>query len=195
MSTVWVVAFAALSAVVVVLTLAVLGTLRRVSVVLEQAETALRGRKSAGPEGVPVGAEIPEFEGTYLDGSPFTRSSVFGAASVLLFLGRSCPACRALEEDLRTADVPVYGVQLFAVVSDFGYADTLAAFAGLEVVIQEERAIADAFGSHVTPHAFAIDVDGIVRASGTPNSIDSLGRLIDNLGGDVTSEARAKSPA
>lgn len=192
MSGPWIAAFGALCTIVAVLALTVLGTLRRVSVVLEQAESILRTRVGSGPGGLPPGTPIPDFEGLFSDGSQFTRSSLLGTPSVIVFLSRNCPACRALEEDLAGRDLSDLGTRAIAVVDDPRDADLLAMVAGFEAVVQTERSIADAFGSNATPHAFVIDAGGVIAASGTPNAFDSLKRLVSSVeGGDRTDETEA----
>jgi peroxiredoxin len=185
----WIVAFAALFGTVALLALAFLGTLRRISVVLERAEAQLRATPGPGPGGLEPGSEIPDFSGITSDGSPFTRSNVLGKPSVMVFLSNNCPACRVLERDLQT-DPSVLDGRVIAVVSDLEDAERLAAVVPeLEVVVQDERSIASAFSSNATPHAFAIDAGGVVVSSGRPNTVDSLNRLISEAeGGDRTTD-------
>jgi thiol-disulfide isomerase/thioredoxin len=184
-STPWIVAFVALCAFVAVLAVIVVGSLRRIAVVLEQAESALRVREGRGPGGLEPGTQVPEFEGVLLDGARFTSASVAGAPSVIVFLGPNCPACHTLEADLAANDLPDVGARVVAVVSDLDYAERLGALENLEVVVQTDRSIADAFESKATPHAFAVDGDGVVRATATPNSVERLKELMITLvGGD-----------
>jgi hypothetical protein len=194
MSAPWIAASIALWAVVVLLGLIVLGTLRRITIVLERAESHLRtSPEGAGPGGLESGTKLPDFEGITLEGSPFTRDHVLGTPAVLVLLSRNCPACRALEKDLAERDLFGLEARVIAVVGEHADAERLATVTGLEVVLQRDRSIARAFSSSATPHAFAIDASGVVIRSGTPNTFDALARLISEAeGGDRTLETEAR---
>jgi peroxiredoxin len=185
----WIIAFAVLCAFVAVLGLIVLGLLRRVSLVLEEAESVLRARHPRGLGGLAPGTPIPEFEGVSRGGSRFVSSDLLGTRAVVVLLGSNCPACRMLEADLAASDLSDLGARAIAVVSDADHAERLARIADLEVVQQEDHAIAGAFQSNVTPHTFVVDSEGVIVSSGTPNTFDSLTRLASDVeGGGRTAE-------
>lgn len=177
MGPLWTILLAVLTLFVVIQGIAVVGILRRVSVVLEQAEDVLRSA-GKGPGGLEPGAELPEFEGLLIDGSQFTETMLVGRASVILFMSRNCPACQALVGDLQGRDTSLLREHVVVVVGDSEYAAALADATALTVVTQHERSIAERFESKATPQAFAIAPDGVIVGKGIPNRFESLRQLV-----------------
>jgi thiol-disulfide isomerase/thioredoxin len=181
---VWIFAFALLASVVVVLALVVVGTLRRIAIVLEEAESRLSSAQALDlqPEGLSVGAEIGPFEGRRADGGRFADSDLVGTESIVLFLSSDCPPCRTLANDLGEPEAASeLGVRVVAVLDETDRDGRIAQRVqrGATVVYQSERSVARAFGSNATPHAFLVDGDGVVVARGTPNTIDGLVELAE----------------
>jgi hypothetical protein len=63
------------------------------------------------------------------------------------------------------------------------------------VLVQEDRSLAHLFESAATPHAFVVDHDARVLASGTPNDWDRLRELVTRAerGGGLTEKLPAGS--
>jgi cytochrome oxidase Cu insertion factor (SCO1/SenC/PrrC family) len=115
-TTPWIITFVALWAIVILLALIVLGTLRRVIPLLESAEESLAaGRASLGPGGLPVGARVPPFTAHSIGGSPFTELDLRDTTTVALFIGTSCPACEQLVDDLENDLAPELNARLVVV--------------------------------------------------------------------------------
>lgn len=192
MSSIWIAAFAALCTVVVVLALIVLGTLRRLLPVIEQAEAALAARTSHG--GLERGALVPAFAADEIRGSVFTEADLEGERSVVLFLSPSCKACEGLVADLKAGSVPDLGAPLVVLSDDRRQADEFVVTPAVTVVVQNERSVADVFDSNVTPHAFVIGARREVEASGITSDWKSLRRLLEEVpteGGDNSEMAAA----
>lgn len=177
MSGPWMIAFSVLTGVVVILVLIVFGILRRVSVVLEQAEAALQANGPPRPSGLPPGTRLPAFEGVTCGDSHFASSSLRGTPAVLVLLGRDCPSCRALEAELAAVKVSELGVRVVAIVNDAEHAERLRRTSELEVVQQLDHSVAKALQSTMTPHAFVIDAEGVIEETGIPSSFESLRAL------------------
>lgn len=187
MSAAWIAAFVALAALSVLTALVVIGTLRRVSVVPQQAESRLRELPSDfGPGGLPTGMFIPDFEAVTGEGARFTSADLRGIPSVLVFLSSGCAPCRTLAAELEDATAARLGVRLLIVLRDSSERRDLGLDSTLEFVFQSDGAVSRAFATSATPHAFVIDPTGIVVASGTPNSVRGLEELVDHIqeGGD-----------
>jgi hypothetical protein len=166
----WIVAFIALWMLVIVIGLLVLGTLRRIVPTLERLESyAPPISADAIPRGLPAGASIPELEAERAGGGQFAISDLRGSLSFVLFLSDECRPCARFVRDLTKDRVPELGARLVVVVESASLAEQVARAQGVTVLIQRERELADVFDSNVTPHAFALDADAVVLASGTPN--------------------------
>jgi hypothetical protein len=174
----WIVTFVALWLLVVMIGLLVLGTLRRIVPILERLESYTPAMSAdALPRGLPLGASVPEFEGERATGGQFGPSDLRGSPSFVLFLSDECRPCARFVRDLAKGRVPELGAKLVVVVDDASLADQFALAQGVTVLVQQERELADAFDSNVTPHAFALDADAIVLGSGTPNDWTRLRHL------------------
>ena len=176
MSTAWIAVVVALWVVVILLTTAFVGTLRRIANVLEAAEERLRLAPTSG-QGLLPGAELPWFEGLRADGTEFSADDIAGSRTMLLFLGGGCPPCRQLAAELSARDPgETLGLDLLVVLHDLGESQELALRPSTDVLLQPDGAIADAFQTTATPHAFVIE-NGTIAATGHPNTLDSLVRL------------------
>jgi glutaredoxin-related protein len=175
----WIVVLCLLSTCVLLTALVVLGALRRISAVLEQAEARLRdlpAAASAGPGGLVLGATLPAFEADRLGGGdPLTDAELRGSPATILFLSASCPPCATLARDLRRH--PNRGESVYVVVSEANDAKELRLTEAQPVLIQRNGQLSEAFKATATPHAFVFNSAGILVAAGTPNSGAALRRL------------------
>jgi peroxiredoxin len=179
----WVVAFVVLWLVVLVEAVLLLGTLRRISPILEQAESRLLAPDALDfkPGGLPPGTPVPEFSVTGATGGQVTRDDLLGESTILLFLSSDCPPCRLLSTELADLETAAQlGVRVVAVVDSEEkggrFAERLTR-SGI-VIYQSDRELSSAFASSATPHAFGINADGVVVGSGTPSaSMDSSNSL------------------
>lgn len=194
MTTPWIAVVVALWMFVVVLGLIMLGTLRRIAPILEQAEARLAETPSI--TGLPLGATVPSFAAREVGGGAFTDADLLGATAAVLFLGASCKACESFVRDLESGRAPDLGLRLVTVVADPATAHTLAQSREVVVVIDEERSLARAFESNIVPQTFVIDEHGRVRASGKPNDWEGVRHLLTIAeGGDSRTHVAAASVA
>lgn len=178
MSVAWTIAFGAFAGLSLLTALAVLGTLRRANVALEEVEARLRGTDSdPRPGGLPPGTSVPEFAALTDRGRVFTARELRGHDVVLLFLAADCPPCRALADELRAAGPPYVQARLVLVVDAEAEASQVIEGIDAEVVYQDKRVVSRAFNSVGTPHAFVIDRAGTVLANGMPNTLSALREL------------------
>ena len=185
----WIVVLCLLSVCVLLTALVVLGALRRISSVLEQAEARLRdlpAEASSGPGGLELGATLPAFEADRLGGGdPLTDVELRGSPATILFLSASCPPCATLARDLRRQD---RDESVYVVVSEPNDAEKLRLTEAQPVLIQRNGQLSEAFKTSATPHAFVFNSTGILVAAGTPNSGAALRRLAVTVleeGGDA----------
>lgn len=179
MSGAWIVAYMILLTVVVLMGILLVGTLRRISPLLEQAEAKLRLMPSElAPAGLPPGTAVPHFESQGLDGSAFGASDLRGTPSVVLFVDADCEPCRGLVAELKRYGVDDVDTRVVAVVDNPSDGASLRAIPGVTVIRQAEREVARVFQSSVTPQAFVVDATGVVVESGNPNSLEDLRELV-----------------
>lgn len=179
MTSAWIVAFVALTVLVVLLTVVVLGLLRRLGAVIEQAQSVLAAsarRLMIG--GLPPGSTVRPFAADDTRGSAFTELDLRGVTNVVLFLDDGCTACDRLVERLEAGHVPDVGAGLVVVSSTFEGGQRLASSVDVTVVVDSERSAARAFESVVSPQAFVVDEHGRVLANGTPTDWGDLVSIV-----------------
>ncbi|CAN5217968.1 hypothetical protein BH18ACT12_BH18ACT12_24380 [soil metagenome] len=194
----WIAAFVALWAVVLLLGLLVVGTLRRLVPIIERTQRSLASAgQSATLSGLPPGTTVPAFAIREISGDLFAESDLRGSRTTVLFLGSSCNACEGFVRDLSDGRVPHLQARLVVVADEAEEARGLATAPGVTLLVQEDRSLARVFESDRVPHAFVIDEEGRVLASGWPNDWEGLQSLVESAekgGGrenDVTAAAIA----
>ena len=101
MSAAWTVVIVALWLLVVAIAFLVVGTLRRMSLVLQRAEAALASSPTgAAVGGLPPGAPLPAFKSKDVNGRRFASEDLLGRPAVGLLVGAECSACDDLIGDL-----------------------------------------------------------------------------------------------
>lgn len=193
MTTPWIAAFVGLSVVVVMLGLLVLGMLRRLAPLIERSEQVLStAERRVAVGGLPPGTAVPAFVAEQVEGAAFSASDLRGTTTIVLFLDSDCKACEELVADLVHDRVPDIGAPLVVVSDERAEARTLARSTDVVVLVDEDRSLATAFETRVTPQAFVLS-DGRVRASGTPNNWESMSNLLASTtkGGDRETAAAA----
>lgn len=193
MSPAWIVAFAILAALVVVLTFAVLGVVRRCLPILIEAEAALRVAPAPGfPAGLAPGTPVPDFTVVRGGRTVFASSDLRGRSSIVLFTGPHCPACQVLMDEMlsaRSLDLPC---ELVTVVEGAPHDPEFAVSEWFRVIYAEPGEVSTAFATHATPHAFAVDDRGVVVGAVIPNTLEQLVRLAQTSwrGGEQTRKAQ-----
>jgi hypothetical protein len=195
MSAAWMSAFVALWVLALILAVAFMGTLRRIGAVLEAAEQALQA-PGVSKHGLPVGARVPWFEGVCPDGTIISTANFGESPATLLFLSGVCLPCHQLASELATLErEKARDLGLWVVVREQKDLDELA-LAAVNVILQPDGSIQQAFQTTATPHAFAIK-NGLVAASGHPNTAEALLELAyegQKGGGTLLQPAMAHQP-
>jgi hypothetical protein len=174
----WLAAFVALWVLTIFIGLVVLGTLRRITPLIEVAEATASSAATASLGGLPIGSRVPAFTAETIDGDVFTEMRLETGRSAVLFLNRSCEACERLADDLARGDVPQdVGVPLIVVSEDATSASEFLHSDRVTVIIDKNREVADAFDVRLVPRAFILGERRVVLAAGRPNDWDGLRRL------------------
>lgn len=189
MSVPWMVAFGVLTLCVVLLSLVLLGTLRRITGVLEQSEARLResGISGPGPGGLEPGSRLPSFSIRRYRGGWLTDSDIRGDPALIVLISAACPACSGLVRDLRR-EAERLPIAVYVAAENDDEVHSLGLQDVPNVVVQPRRELSIAFETSTTPHAFAIDRRGTIVATSTPNTLDQLRELLEAAlaeGGDA----------
>lgn len=178
MTTPWIVAFLALTFVVFLLAMLMLGLAQRVVGTLHRIEQALApgipGSALGMGGGPQVGDRAPELPVPALDGD-----SRLG--SLVVFLEIGCEACRVLAQDLTRHRLGPSRYETTLIVDDLSLLDDDRAY-GAVVLTDPERAIGTAWGVTGTPVAFLLNRNRTVLVRAHPNRVDDLRRLMKQGG-------------
>lgn len=190
MSTSWAAAFVALWVVVLVIAVVVVGLLRRISSVLEQAEAhvASSGSGAAAIGGLPVASYAPEFRVFNENGDEIKTAELVRTPTILLFMEAHCGPCEQLAPDLEPAVDEIEGVPFFIVLSEEeGRPPWLPT--GVRAVYQRQGELSQAFENTATPQAYVLDPSRFVlskRLIGSLSDLRELARLQATSGGGDT---------
>jgi peroxiredoxin len=121
-----------------------------------------------------VGSKVNDFSIRDLKGSPVQLSSLRGDVTVITFIATQCPVSNAYNDRMNAVyrDYAPKGVKF--VFINANHTEPAAeverharahAFA-FPVYKDDENAVADRFGAQVTPEAFILDKDGVIRYHG-----------------------------
>lgn len=194
MTTPWVIGFALLWVVVILLVLVVLGLLRRISEVLA------RSAATVSVDDVAIGAPplsvIRPFTFVDEDGARHAFPDFLGSPTLFLFIGADCPACEMLLEQLVDVGPTVDGVPLFVVLDRAeSSARQMRLPAGLRVLYQQDSEATEAFNNRATPQAYTVDEAGVVLERRVPGALAHLREMAihqdEKGGGSATRMAAA----
>jgi cytochrome oxidase Cu insertion factor (SCO1/SenC/PrrC family) len=186
MSGPWIVAFLALWVVVSLSAILLLGVLRRIANVLEQAEAHLSSNPNAELAGASPGTVISAFELRDVKGRIVRSDELLGKPAIFLFMSAACRPCLTLVEELRDDAPDTNGVALYTIFADSAGDRMLPSPARATALYQADRAASKVFQNGATPQAFAVDAAGVVIDSVVPRSTRELWRLAEALqGGDA----------
>lgn len=196
MTTPWIIAFAALWALVLMLAFLMLGTLRRLLPLLGLAEDRIsESLRSMRRGGLPVGTSIPAFSVEKMHGGTLSEADLNGVTSAVLFLGANCPACERLSRDLSAGYVPDLGANLVVVSDNPDQARQFAGSVSVPVIADPAKSLATIFESDRTPHLFVTDERARVVAIGSPNDWDVVAKLLVRADGGGVTDQEARGMA
>jgi thiol-disulfide isomerase/thioredoxin len=174
---VWLVTFLTQSALLLVVTLVVVGTLRRISPLLERAEAVVRGAGGRiAPSGLSPGARVPAFIARYPNGQLVSASDFAEQPVVYLFMQEGCGPCRALAGQLASHPTPLE-VPLLIVTDEEADTKKSEIPRWAHVLLEHEGAVSKAFQSNAYPQAFAVNAAGLVAGTLIPGDVKDLREL------------------
>jgi hypothetical protein len=153
----------------------VLGLLRRVVAVLEQAErTVSRAGGGTLELGLPVGSRVESFPVARADGAAARFPDLLKAPSIAVLMEAHCGPCRELLTDVRESPGALVGLPVTMLLDDTPDARALADGLPVEVLYVSDRAAAEAFQSNATPQAFTVAPGGVVLDRRVPGTLEDL---------------------
>ncbi len=172
MSTWWIIAFLALSSLVVVLAILVAGFGQRVLTLLESERGDATIHHGANPThmGIPIGSRPP------LSSFQLASADPPKLPAIVTFLEASCRECRILREDLSKHALTPTDVNLVAVVDEARPFKVLEA-RGWRVIEDPAKSIFRAWLVTGTPLAYLVGSDGVVVGADIPNDADHVANL------------------
>lgn len=182
MSQSWIVAFAMLWLLVILLAVVVLGLLRRVAPLLVRLDHSL-GQPSLDMEigGLPVGEKVPAFEVSDDKGEKVQLDDTLPA--VFLFVDSTCEPCRKLIRELEEQAAVFSGTRLY-VVSENSSEYAGLRKRGLKILQQDQGQASEAFQQDSFPQAFAVDGQRRVASSAVTDSLEDIKQLASQVGAD-----------
>ena len=172
----WLVSYAVLWALVVVLCIVVVALARQIGTL--HLRLGPRGALEIDDEGPPLGDAVEPVEVTSVDGEHLVLGGA-DAPQLLLFVSPGCDVCRQV---LPSVDaVARKGDLAPVVVTDAGENDTPSAYrrGRGNAPLVASLAACEAYGVPGTPYALVLDGEGIVQAKGTVNNLEQMEGLVD----------------
>ncbi|HET9014991.1 MAG TPA: redoxin domain-containing protein [Thermomicrobiaceae bacterium] len=185
MSGFWLGSYIALWVIIVMLSVIVMGLLRQLGLI--QLRLGPEPGVLLTREGLERGTQAPDFEATNLNSNePMRLGSLRGQRTVLVFVSPTCFSCRQLAPHLNEVRRNQEG-HTHIVTICYGSQDTCSEFRAayrLEtpLLLDATNAIGKSYNVNMTPFAYLIDENGVVRIRGVVNSWPQLEALIDEEG-------------
>jgi hypothetical protein len=153
-------------------------------IVLVDRDARLHSSAATSPGGLSVGATVPAFSAQTAGGGTFTVVDLEGLRTIVLFVSGHCQPCEVFIDDMRRGTNPDLKARLLVAV-DAWEEESVGPLHGATVIVQQDHAISAAFDSRATPHAFVLDEERRVIASGLPNDWAALRQLLSSSDGGV----------
>lgn len=175
----WAIAVVVLGVAVIVLMVIVLGLMRQVAPLLERLAAGQDIGRMVRDQGPAVGSVLPEFTAQGPDGE-VSWAELRGRPLVLLFLSPGCGPCQRLATEIGQSGLGDLAGQLVVLTGQDGRR-TLGLPAGVTVLTERVREVSDRLGVVGSPYAVAVDPDGVVRATRSPNYLREVSDLAAQL--------------
>ena len=190
MSGVWLASYIVLWGVVLFQGLVIFVLLRQLGIMY------LGSAPGVNRDGITPGERAPEFTLPDPAGRPVSLADFRGRALLLVFGSTTCTPCRGLIPDLN-AVARERAAELQALYLSRGEAAETRRFieeldVRVPVAVHADMALPDQYRARVTPFAFVIDAEGIVRAKGLANNRAHLEALL-RLANDESARAARRS--
>jgi methylamine dehydrogenase accessory protein MauD len=194
MSGVWLASYIALWAVVLFQGIVIFILLRQLGVIY------LGTAQGVARDGLAQGQRAPEFSLRGLDGALVALSALRGLPLLLVFGSPSCGPCKTLVPELNAFAAEKAG-ELRVLFLSYGDAEDTRRFAQeldvrVPVAVYADERLAEQYKVRVTPFAFLLDSEGVVRAKGLANNRQHLDLLLRQAAeGHTTGRSRNGKPA
>lgn len=133
----------------------------------------LGSREAIERDGLPIGADAPNFVGHLRDGEPFALSGNRSTWVALIFASPACSICRSLLPDLTELSDEFRGTVDFLVLLRGSIEDARLfsdrPLGNLEVVAIGAEEVANAYRVRVSPYLVVLDAKRTVQAKGLVN--------------------------
>lgn len=150
-------------------------------------------------DGLALGRRAPDFALQDLDGRPVALAGFRGLPLLLVFGSTTCAPCRALIPDLnafareRREELRA----LFLCRGEPAEAQRFAQENGIQVpvAVHPDTSLSDKYRARVTPFAFLIDGEGVIRGKGLANNREHLEMIMRMASGEPAADARSSNGA
>ncbi|ANA82760.1 methylamine dehydrogenase [Paenibacillus glucanolyticus] len=131
--------------------------------------------RGVNQSGIPVGKKIPEAVTTKLQGTEWSTSELMGMPSLMLFGSPTCKECADILPDFkRIAEMNNVKPVLLLFSSVDLASDYIRKIAYEDEVLIVSSEFANHLDVQVTPYAYAVDTNGVIRHKGLVNSREQL---------------------
>jgi methylamine dehydrogenase accessory protein MauD len=148
-------------------------------------------------DGIAPGTKAPDFSLPALDGSTVSLRAMRGLPTVLVFGSSNCNPCRSLVPELNdfAAELRDSLRVLFLCRGSESEARAFAEQTAITVPVaaHPDEELSDKYKARVTPFAFVIDGEGVVRSKGLSNNRLHLDALWDQARKHASEESRKSS--
>ena len=177
MSGAWLASYAVLWGIVLFQGLVIFVLLRQLGIIY------LGTAQGVGRDGIAPGQRAPDFTLPDLSGALHSLADFRGRSLLLVFGSTSCAPCRGLVPDLNTFAL-THAAALKALFLIRGTPSEIERFTGeldiqVPVAILSDEELAEKYKTRVTPFAFVIDGEGVVRSKGLANNGEHLDMLLN----------------
>jgi thiol-disulfide isomerase/thioredoxin/uncharacterized membrane protein YphA (DoxX/SURF4 family) len=155
----------------------------------------IASNEASQPSGLPLGSPAPSFELPTLDGGSVNLEALLQPKkpALLVFSNPGCGPCLALVPEIARWQQDLRDALTIALVSEGTTDDNREKFAGsgiINILVQNERATAEAFGAYGTPAAVMIAPDGRI-ASHLATGSEAIRQLVYGVHADALQPAMA----
>jgi peroxiredoxin len=181
MPAIFYISYALLWLLVVFESLLLLGLARGVSRPAPQSQSSSKNGLPGGSH-PKIGQPVPHFSAIDVLGRQVDEGSLPRSLSALLFVTPNCTTCMASLEEVNALHTKVDGSLVVVCrggLEDCRYLREAYQLNGVPILVDEDRAVSEAFDVQVTPTAVLVGSTGLIRTYGHPMAKDELARFIE----------------
>ncbi len=149
----------------------------------------IREDVSQPKEGLIIGTPVPDFELPDVNGKQISPEQIlaFQKPVLLLFVSPNCSPCAALLPEIETWQTELKGKLNIIFISKGKVKENLEKFAGTslkQILLQNDKEVAELFGSQWTPTAVLINADGNI-ASRLAVGDEAIRKLVEKIKAEI----------